>query len=227
MIMLELIAATVGITTGIMGLVGYIKNNLESRSLEKELLQRIKILESIIQKGQLIRMEELITEQKKAIRSAERSIWIFGINALGVFHEHREDLISLLDKGGEIKCLLLDPASGAFKERENWENDMYGRLRAEFTVTISYCKDIIGNTKNKKNFELRLHQERVSEALLIIDPHIEGKCIIHVNKYPNEKYTRGYIGEHRIIQSTYSELIEFYIKKFEKIWKQSASVNLF
>ena len=75
-----------------------------------------------------------------------KGAWILGINALGVFHEQREDILSLLKKGGNVRVLLLDPESEVFKDRERKEEEINGqisgRLRAEYTASVAYCKDL-------------------------------------------------------------------------------------
>ncbi|RJS82118.1 hypothetical protein CW713_05535, partial [Methanophagales archaeon] len=91
---------------------------------------------------------------------AQRSIWIFSINSLGLFHEHREDMISLLKKGGSMRVLLLDPESEVFKNRERKEEEIKGqisgRLRAEYMASVAYCKDIINFSEGKGSLRKNL-----------------------------------------------------------------------
>jgi len=124
--MLEWIGLAAGIGFGIMGLAAYIKTNLEGRQREQELLDHIEQLEETIRRGQLLEFEKIVPEQKRLIRDAQRSIWIFGINSLGVFHEHREDLISLLKKEGDLRvraCIIFQGrrvSSGDYSTQDIW-----------------------------------------------------------------------------------------------------------
>jgi hypothetical protein len=227
--MLEWIALAAGVGFGIMGLGAYIKSNLESRQREQGYQQRIEELEGIIKRGQQIESERLILEQKKLIRGAKKSAWFLGINALGVFHEQYEDMISLLKRGGSIRALLLDPKSEAFQLRERREEAIdgqtSGRLRAEYETSIAYCKDIIRFSEGKGSFELRLHEESLTEALLIIDPESDN-TIVHVNEYPSKGYARGYSGETRVIPKEFVDLHLPYIQKYKNLWKNAKKFDL-
>ena len=227
--MLEWIGLAAGIGFGIMGLGAYIKTNLEGRQREQEYQKRIEQLEETIRRGQLLEFEKVVPEQKRLIRDAQRSIWIFSINSLGLFHEHREDMISLLKKGGSMRVLLLDPESEVFKDRERKEEEINGqisgRLRAEYTASVAYCKDIINFSEGKGLLELRLYGESIMESLLIIDPKSEDTMVL-INEYPHEEYIRGYIGEHRIIQRGYPDLAKPYIQRYENLWNNARRVDL-
>jgi len=227
--MLEWIGLAAGIGFGIMGLGAYLKTNIESRQREREYQNRIEQLEETIRRGQLLEFEKVVPEQKRLIRDAQRSIWIFSINSLGLFHEHREDMISLLKKGGSMRVLLHDPESGVFKDRERKEEEINGqisgRLRAEYTASLAYCKDIINFSEGKGSLELRLHKEDINEALLIIDPGT-GNTTLHINEYSHERHTRGYIGKHRIIPREQPDLIKPYIQRYENLWNNARRVDL-
>ncbi|RJS83007.1 hypothetical protein CW713_04500 [Methanophagales archaeon] len=228
--MLEWIGLAAGIGFGIMGLAAYIKTNLEGRQREQELLDRIEQLHDTIRRGQLLEFEKIVPEQKRLIRDAQRSIWIFSINSLGLFHEHREDMISLLKKGGSMRVLLLDPASEVFKNRERKEEEeingqISGRLRAEYMASVAYCKDIINFSEGKGSLELRLHKEDINEVLLIIDPGT-GNTTLHINEYSPERHTRGYTGKHRIIPREQPDLIKPYIQRYENLWNNARRVDL-
>ena len=151
------------------------------------------------------------------------------VNALGVFHEQREDMISLLKRGGSLRVVLLDPESKAFKDRARREEEINGqvsgRLCAEYLASVAFCKDIINFSEGKGLLELRLHQEDINEVLLIIDPG-SNSTELHINTYPPEKHTRGYIGEHRIIRREQPDLIKPYIQRYEKVWNNAKKVDL-
>ncbi len=227
--MSEWIGLAAGIGFGIMGLAAYLKTNLESKQREQEYQRRIEQLEDTIRRGQLLEFEKVVPEQKRLIRDAQRSIWIFSINSLGLFHEHREDMISLLKKGGSMIVLLLDPESKAFKDREKKEEEINGqisgRLRAEYRASVAYCKDIINFSEGKGSLELRLHKEDINEVLLIIDPDT-GNTTVHINEFPPGRHTRGYIGKHRIIPREQPDLIKPYIQRYEKLWNNAKRVDL-
>ena len=234
--MLEWIGLAAGIGFGIMGLGAYIKTNLEGRQREQEYQKRIEQLqrsieqfEEIFRRGQRIKNEELILKQKKLIQTAKKGTWILGINALGVFHEQREDILSLLKKGGDVRVLLLDPESEVFKDRERKEEEINGqisgRLRAEYTASLAYCKDIINFSEGKGSLELRLHKEDINEALLMIDPGTSNTTL-HINEYSPERHTRGYTGKHRIIPREQPDLIKPYIQRYENLWNNARRVDL-
>jgi len=172
--MWEWIAFAAGIGFGIMGLAAYIKTNLESKQREKDLQVKIEKLEERsrqkekelqyrigeLMKGQIIDPRLLITREKDLINSSSEDIWILGINALGVFHESFEDIISFIKNGGKARVLLLNPESEAFKQREKREEgingEKSGRLRAEYATSIAFCKDIIRLSNKRKSLDLRV-----------------------------------------------------------------------
>jgi hypothetical protein len=229
MVDLNWIGLAAGIGFGIMGLAAYLKTNLEGRQRERENKKLIKEFIETIKKGQLIKFEEVVPIQKKMIQNAKRNIWIFSINSLGLFHEHLEDFISLIKRGGNLKILLLDPESSSFKEREKKEEKINGkisgRLRAEYMASAAYCKDILNFSKGDGAVELRLHKENLKEALLIIDANTDNLSL-HINTYPTEEHTRGYVGKHRIIHKENPDLIEPFIQNFERLWNCAKKVDL-
>jgi hypothetical protein len=225
---MEWIGLAAGICFGIMGLGAYLKNNLESRQREREYQKTIEELKDIIRKGQLVKFEEVVPVQKRMVQEAKSSVWIFSINSLGIFHEHREDLLSLVKRGGSLKVLLLDPESEAFREREEKEESIEdrisGRLKAEYEAAVAYCTDISNFVKGG-DIELRLHRERIKEALLIIDADTESSAL-HINTYPADEHTRGYIGEHRIIPKESPDLIKPYVQRYKTVWNGAKKIEL-
>ena len=229
MVDLNWIGLAAGIGFGLMGLAAYLKTNLEGRQREREYQNRIKEYEEIVRKGQLIKFEEVVPIQKRMIQSAERNILIFSINSLGLFHEHLEDFISLIKRGGNLKILLLDPESESFKEREEKEEKINGkisgRLRAEYMASVAYCRDILNFSKGNGVVELKLHKENLKEALLIIDADTDN-LNLHINVYPAEEHTRGYVGKHRIIPKENPDLIKPFIQNFERLWNCAKKADL-
>jgi len=227
--MLEWISLGIGIGFGILGTAAYIKTNREAKQRERELQQKIKELKDQLKKGQLLGQERVITEDIKLINSAQKGVWILGINALAPLHQGREALIDLLEKNGCVRVLLLNPESEAFKKREKHEEEIdgktSGRLRAEYNASVAICKDIVHFSRGRGKFELRIHEIDPKYALIIRDPGTD-KCRVHVNYYPEEKLTRGLRGEHRVIIEYWPDILKGYIDEYENLWKKSTPVNL-
>ena len=227
--MYDWIIGAVGLGIGIMGLGVYLKENFEAKKKEKELNDQIKSLQEEIAKGQLIGKKRVMSEDKQLIITSQKEVWILGINALGPLHECYEELISLLKKGGRIKVLLLNPASKAFKQREKDEEELngkiVGRLCAEYNASLSICRSILHFSAEKGEIKLKVHDNYPEHALIIRDPRSD-TCKIHINYYPKEKLTRGYIGEHRAILQQWPDLLGQWISKYEDLWQNAHDINL-
>ena len=72
---------------------------------------------------------------------------IMGINALGVLHRHRADLLAILRQGGTVDVLLLDPNGEAFREQRDSEEKRNGRvsnrLLKEMEASLAILRDIL------------------------------------------------------------------------------------
>lgn len=227
--MWDLIAFAAGIGFGLMGLTAYIKTNLEARRDAKDYRHRIEELERIARSGQRIDPRVLIKEEKSLIDSAEHRIWILGINALGVFHESFENIISFMERGGKVRILLLDPESEAFKRREEKEEgsgkEKSGRLKAEYIASVAYCKDIVRLSNKKDALKLRVYTEVPTVALLVADAK-DDTGIIHINEYSTE-LTRGYAGVHRYItRKLQTDAFPQWVEKHEVLWDNAKGVVL-
>jgi excisionase family DNA binding protein len=149
-----------------------------------------------------IRFHRSIVEDLKLMRSAKESIWVLGINALGPLHQGREILITALNAGKRVRVLLLDPASGAFAERARIEEEIVkngktlvsGRLRAESAASLAICHDIVNFIADPALFEVRVHREDPTEALVLVDAESPNHAVCHYNPYPLDKQTRGLCG---------------------------------
>ena len=149
-----------------------------------------------------IKFHRSITEDVKLMKSAQESIWILGINALGPLHQGREILIRKLNEGKTVRALLLDPDSGAFAERSRFEEEVQkegrivtsGRLRAEFNAAHTICYDITNFISDSSLFQIRFHREDPTEAMIIVDATSPNHAICHYNPYPREKQIRGLCG---------------------------------
>lgn len=228
--MWDLIALAAGLGFGLMGLAAYIKTNLEARRDTKKYQIRIEELERIARSGQRIDPRILIKEEKDLIDSAKHEIWILGINALGVFHESFENIISLIERGGKVKVLLLDPESETFYRREVREEgtgrEKSGRLKAEHVASVAYCKDIVRLSNKRDALELRVYTEEPAVALLVADPE-ENTGMIHINEYSTE-LTRGYAGAHRYItKKLQTDIFPQWLQKYEVLWSSARKVAMY
>lgn len=228
--MWDLIAFAAGIGFGLMGLAAYIKTNFEARKDAKDYKNKIRELEEIISEGQRIDPRVLIQKEKDLIDSAKYEIWILGINALGVFHESFENIISFIERGGKVRVLLLDPESEAFSQRERKEEgngkEKSGRLKAEYVTSVAFCKDIGRLNNNRDSLELKVYNEEPEDALLVADPqHDTG--MIHINSY-NPELIRGYIGVHRYItKKLQTDLFSQWLQKYKVLWDNAEKVMLY
>lgn len=92
-------------------------------------------------------------------------------------------------------------------------------------ASVAYCRDIYNFSKGDGVVELRLHKENLKEALLIIDADTDN-LNLHINTYPAEEHTRGYVGKHRIIPKENPDLIKPFIQNFERLWDCAKKVDL-
>ena len=232
--MLEWIIGAAGLGFGIMGIAAYVKTNLEARQDMKNYEKNIAELRETISKGLKIEPRILIEKVKDLIDRAKDEIWILGINALGVFHESFENIIHFMENGGKLRVLLLDPESEAFKQREEKEEgiekDKSGRLMAEYVTSVAFCRDIV-RLSNNDSLELRVYKEEPKVAFLVADPK-KDTGMLHINeypinKYPNTKHIRGYIGEHRYItKELHSDVFEQKLQIYEDLWNNAKGVAL-
>ena len=72
---------------------------------------------------------------------------IMGINAIGVLHRHRADLLAILRQGGSVDVLLLDPNGEAFCKQRDSEEKRNGRvsnrLLKEMEASLAILRDIL------------------------------------------------------------------------------------
>ncbi|MCZ6626298.1 MAG: hypothetical protein O7B35_19015 [Deltaproteobacteria bacterium] len=230
--MYELVALSVGIGVGVMGIAAYVKTNLESRHdlriLGEKLEKKEEEVARILKYGTEIDSRLLITKEKDLIDGAHKDLWILGINALGVFHESFENIIGFMGKDGRLRVLLLDPDCEIFKRREQREEggsgEKSGRLGAEYLTTIAFCKDVINFSDSEGSLELRVYSEDIGEALLCADPR-EETGIVHILDYGDG--IRGYSGRHRYITcKVHRDAISLRVKRYEEIWSKGKTVIL-
>jgi class 3 adenylate cyclase len=170
----------------------------------------------------------------RSIYEANRKVQMLGINFLGPLHDTREQLIGLLNQGGEVQVLILDMKSEAFRQREVLEcqrasdGRISGRLRAESKAALEIIKDI-NMFKKVGNLELRVYDQSPTFAMLIVD----NKSLLY-NVYPKAKDpadladvdvsrgTEGVIMEFRDGQ----ELFHQKVREFDYLWDRARPIDL-
>jgi hypothetical protein len=169
----------------------------------------------------------LIEKDIELIEKANSEVCILGINALGPLHQGREFLIRLLAKGGRVRVLLLKPKTPAFDRRVEFEEDNSSRLLAEFEASAAICRDILNQTRTAGTFEVNVHEQQPTEALVLVDPlSPDGKA--NKNPYPQEKGRRGLEGKHLHIPSRQRFEQEFlsWLNRYNELWLSSQRLPL-
>jgi hypothetical protein len=80
---------------------------------------------------QLDHLRQHLAEAEKKDGTQQHSVDIMGINALGPIHQGKPILSGLLQRGGRLRVLLLDPESQAWRARGDQEHDSLNRIGAE------------------------------------------------------------------------------------------------
>jgi excisionase family DNA binding protein len=171
-------------------------------------------------------------------KGCQQDLFILGINALGPLHQGQKQIREALERGVNVKILLLDPACEEFQirsKREEYKNGKQsGRLLAELNASIAICKDI-NNLKEDPAIlghqtgaiDLRFHDKQPTRSLIIADPSsFLGKC--NVNHYPLGDGKRGAEGgQYTLIAGgeATDEFIE-HVNYFRKLWESARSVDL-
>ena len=169
---------------------------------------------------------------------ARKELWILGINSLGPLHQGREIIIKKLNNGVHIRILLLDPTSIEFLKRSKNEEEITksdgkkyrsARLVSEYNASLAICRDIMNFVEGNGVFEVRVHDQTPTEAMVITDPNPIDKHlgICHYNPYPEKAQTRGVQGKH-IPFSKKKDKDEFekYVRKYDNLWNSAKSVNI-
>ena len=116
-----------------------------------------------------------------------KRIRIMGINALGVLHRHRADLLAILRRGGSVDVLLLDPNGEAFRKQRDSEEKRNGRvsnrLLKEMEASLAILRDILLILLDEseedieaigQRFRIRLYDREARISLLFSS---ESRCL--------------------------------------------------
>jgi hypothetical protein len=179
---------------------------------------------------QLDILEEKLADDRKS--GSPSDIRILGINATGPLHQGREILIRLLQEGGRLQLLLLDPSARVFEQRCDHENDRVGRIGAELYASICILMDIISQVKPLEGFrassvELRLHAVAPDRSLLMMDCDREDGIVME-NPYPPLKGKRGVEGQmYPLVQR--GRTARGYVENarhYKELWEKARTVAL-
>lgn len=179
---------------------------------------------------------EILEEQVRRASAEGRpsAVSILGINATGPLHQGRELLIQVLQAGGSVRLLVLDPDSAAFKGRCEHEVDSIGRIGAELQASFLILLDILHQLKGQApggaaepRLEVRLHDQVPDRSLIIVDSERDDGLVME-NPYPALKGTRGVQGQmYPLVQRgrTARGYVDN-VKHFDGLWRSAAAVKL-
>lgn len=123
------------------------------------------------------------------IKASSSFLQIMGINSLRPLHEHREDILNLLNRGSHVQVCILDVQSEAFQIRQEQEcknlqtEKTSHRLEGEFIASLSILSDIL-NFRTRGELEVRLYSNYPVAAIVIADGRF-----LEYNPYRKEKST--------------------------------------
>lgn len=101
-----------------------------------------------------------------------------------------------------------------------------GRLRAEYNASLTICKSIHHHSEGKGKLKLKVHSTKPKYALIIKDPLDDKISRVHVNYYPDEELTRGYVGEHRAIYEQWPDLVDQWVSRYVNLWECAKSIDI-
>jgi len=181
-----------------------IQKNVEKYTEGKNLKGRygfggeIRVLKESVQKYVSYRINRDPGKDRVIINNARKSLLILGINGLGPLHQNRELIIKLLDSGGKVRVLLLDPRSDSFEERVDFEkccpNQDTNRLLFEFLASYAICKELVECSKVDSDFVLKLYSSQPTMSLVICD-YEDDSGVLNQNIYPRVQGSRGMTGD--------------------------------
>ncbi len=183
--------------------------------------------------------DDQVFQPTDLIEECKSELFILGINALSYLHPGYKHIKQGLERGIDVKILLLDPESLDFYKRSSKEEykkqeKNSGRLISELRASLAICDDIylynekyINENPGKKHgtIEVRFYTENPVKSLLIIDPeHLDNaKCLVRI--YPEDTSRRGLEGPKKIITMSPLDEVEFvsYLNDFDKLWEKKGT----
>ncbi len=91
---------------------------------------------------------------------------ILGINALGILHRHKGDLLAILRNGGSVELLLLDPQSPGFRKQRDAEEKRGGRLAnrlcTELEASMATLRDVVHLMLQEHGVDIATLRERLA-----------------------------------------------------------------
>ena len=150
---------------------------------------------------------------------------ILGMNALGPIHHGKRVLSELLERGGHLHVLLLDPASEAWEKRLIHEHDTLQYNTAEMLAAFYGLLEIKNRpTSGKGLLEVRMHTKTPDRSLIIVDRN-DSSGFVMGNRYPSTNCTEGSEG------GAYTEPVQTArgmddLKHFDELWGHAVPIIL-
>ena len=207
------------------------------RHNENEIIDRLRVEMETLKKNNLTlypvgrKMADIL----RIIGRATVKLDILGINALGPLHQGIEEIRRVLNNGGQVRILLLDHTSKAFRKREQREcaritdGVSSHRLTKEWEASVEIIRDL-NLMKTRGILELRTHDKYPKCALIISD-----EKEVQYNKYPTVRkkipseavLPRGVSGD-TVIFTFDQNISDFrkHISYFEDLWKPAKKYRL-
>lgn len=179
----------------------YIK---EGRLEAFQIHRSFRISASALKRAMKREMRRSFESDMGLIDSSYKTLYILGINALSPLHRGFEVIKEKMMNGVNLRVLLLDPDSKAFKNRAEWEADgkpeyTFSRLKSEFDASLALCRciaDSVGTDSKCGKIEVSLYDSEPECSMIIID-YLSEKGIYwacNYNPYPVLEHTRGVSG---------------------------------
>jgi hypothetical protein len=165
---------------------------------------------------------------RKKDNTRQHTVDIMGINALGPIHQGKPILSGLLQKGGRLRVLLLDPESQAWEARRDQEHDSRNRIGAELLAALYGLSEVKSEipVSDKERLEVRVHAEKPKMSLIIVDRDFEDGVVME-NWYPTgeHEHKRGIEGP-SYFEAANSERGKEDLVHFDELWKHAVPIDL-
>lgn len=152
----------------------------------------------------------------KSIETAKK-VCLLALSAKGFMESFQPQLSKMLDKGGSLQIILVEPNSpGGQSIKESSQTNSY---ESDFLTS----KQIISNLKNKyPKVNLKLLRWAPGCAIIVIHPKVNEEAFVQVGFYPPffklDSTDRLLI---RFDGPTLSEWRKTYINQFEELWNSA------